>query len=236
MRETFSLVSRLPARGLPPRIYLPILTVSAICIIALVAYFLKIGLGVTGSALGPEAKTTALPAQAVATSRPGEVVVPQTGGAPVGGGGPAAAPAGGGGPPAPVMRMLTELRGRVARNPNDLSALVSLAQLYFDAGKFQQALPYYRRALALDPANPDTRTDYATVLHATGEDLSALDQLNQVLKERPDFPAALFNRGVVDAAIGRRTDAVDSFERFLKVSPHDSKAGEARTALKNLGA
>ena len=50
------------------------------------------------------------------------------------------------------------------------------------------------------------------------------------------FPAALFNRGVVDAAIGRRTDAVDSFERFLKVSPHDSKAGEARTALKNLGA
>ena len=134
------------------------------------------------------------------------------------------------------MRLLTELRGRIARNPSDLSALVSLAQLYFDAGKFAQALPYYRRALALDPGNPDTRTDYATVLHATGQDLDALDQLSVVLKERPDFPAALFNRGVVDAAIGRRTDAVDSFERFLKVSPHDSKAGEARTALKNLGA
>jgi hypothetical protein len=215
---------------------LPILTVSAICVIALIAYFLKIGLGVTGSALGPEAKTTALPATQTATAAPGEVVVPQTGGAPVGGGGPAAAAPAGGGPPAPVQRMLTELRGRIARNPSDLSALVSLAQLYFDAGKFAQALPYYRRALALDPANPDTRTDYATVLHATGDDLGALDQLNVVLKERPDFPAALFNRGVVDAAIGRRTDAVDSFQRFIKVAPHDSKLDEARTALKNLGA
>jgi len=218
-------VSRLPARGLPPRVYLPILTVSAICVIALIAYFLKIGLGVTGSALGPEAKATALPANAIATTAPGEVVVPQSGGAPVGGA-----------PPAPVLRLLTELRGRIARNPSDLSALVSLAQLYFDAGKFAQALPYYRRALAIDPGNPDTRTDYATVLHATGQDLDALDQLAVVLKERPDFPAALFNRGVVDAAIGRRTDAVDSFERFLKVSPHDSKADEAHTALKNLGA
>ena len=227
-------MSRLPARGLPPRVYLPILTVSAICVIALIAYFLKIGLGVTGSALGPEAKATALPANAIATTAPGEVVVPQSGGAPVGGGGPAAAVAGG--PPAPVLRLLTELRGRIARNPSDLSALVSLAQLYFDAGKFAQALPYYRRALAIDPGNPDTRTDYATVLHATGQDLDALDQLAVVLKERPDFPAALFNRGVVDAAIGRRTDAVDSFTRFLKVSPHDSKADEARTALKNLGA
>ena len=227
-------MSRLPARGLPPRVYLPILTVSAICVIALIAYFLKIGLGVTGSALGPEAKATALPANAIATTAPGEVVVPQSGGAPVGGGGPAAAVAGA--PPAPVLRLLTELRGRIARNPSDLSALVSLAQLYFDAGKFAQALPYYRRALAIDPGNPDTRTDYATVLHATGQDLDALDQLAVVLKERPDFPAALFNRGVVDAAIGRRTDAVDSFTRFLKVSPHDSKADEARTALKNLGA
>jgi hypothetical protein len=236
LRETFPFVSRLPARGLPPRIYLPILTVSAICIIALVAYFLKIALGVTGSAIGPEAKSTALPAQSVATGAPGEVVVPQSGGAPVGGGGPAAAPAAGGGPPAPVQRMLTELRGRIARNPGDLSALVSLAQLYFDAGKYQQALPYYRRALALDPGNPDTRTDYATVLHATGDDLGALEQLSLVLKERPDFPAALFNRGVVDAAIGRRTDAVESFQRFIKVSPHDAKVDEARTALKNLGA
>lgn len=229
-------MNRPPARGLPPRIYLPILTVSAICVIALIAYFLKIGLGVTGAALGPEAKTTALPAESVATTAPGEIVVPQSGGAPVGGGGPGAAAAAGAGPPAPVMRLLTELRGRIARNPRDLSALVSLGQLYFDAGKFTQALPYYRRALALDPANPDTRTDYATALHATGDDLGSLAQLALVLRQRPDFPAALFNRGVVDAAIGRRTDAVESFQRFLKVAPHDSKIDEAHTALKNLGA
>jgi tetratricopeptide (TPR) repeat protein len=227
-------VNRPTARGLPPRIALPILAVVALCILAIIAYFLKIGLGVTGAALGPQAKATVMPAAAMPTNAPGEVSVPQTGGAPVGGGGPA--PAQAGGPPAPILRMLTELRGRIARNPGDLSALVSLAQLYFDAGKFSQALPYYRRALAIDPANPDTRTDYATALHATGDDLGALAQLKIVLDERPDFPAALFNRGIVDAAIGRRTDAIDSFKKFLAAAPHDSKDDEARTALKNLGA
>ena len=45
------------ARGLPPRMYLPIVFAFAIVFLAIVGYFLRIGLGVTGSALGPEQGT-----------------------------------------------------------------------------------------------------------------------------------------------------------------------------------
>ncbi|MBD5607147.1 MAG: hypothetical protein IAI48_19000, partial [Candidatus Eremiobacteraeota bacterium] len=45
-----------PSRGLPPRIYLPILVVVALAFLGIVGYFLKVGLGVTGSALGPVAQ------------------------------------------------------------------------------------------------------------------------------------------------------------------------------------
>jgi tetratricopeptide (TPR) repeat protein len=244
-----------PSRGLPPRIYLPILAVTALAFLGIVGYFLKAGLGVTGSALGPVAqqgdsniRATAAPnAGALASAEPNEVVVPQTGGAPnevgggsmpqgsqVGGGSPAQAA--GGGPPAPVQRMLADLRGRLQANPNDLAAIVGLANLYFDAGKFAQSAAYYKRALALDPDNPDTRTDYATALHGENLDLDSLAQLRIVLEKRPRFPEALFNRGIVANAIGRRTEAIAAFKLFLKVAPNDERAGDARTALGNLGA
>jgi hypothetical protein len=249
-------VSGGPARGLPPPIYLPILVVTALAFLGIVGYFLRAGLGVTGSAIGPVAeqgdsniRATSAP---LASSAPGEVVIPQTGGAPgggdsanggsangsapngVGGGTPAQVAAGG--PPAPVQRLLTELRGRLQANPNDIGALVNLANLYFDAGKYAEATPYYERALVLDPDNPDTRTDYATALHAENQDLKALAELHAVLAKRPKFPEALFNDGVVANAVGRRTEAVEAFRLFLRVAPHDERAGDARTALQNLGA
>ncbi len=238
-----------PSRGLPPRIYLPILFATALAFLGIVGYFLRAALGVTGSAIGPVAqqgdsniRATAAPgSDSLATTAPGEVVVPQTGGAApagapngVGGGTPPQTTAGG--PPAPVQRLLTELRGRLQQNPNDLAAIVNLANLYFDAGKYAQAVGYYKRALALDPDNPDTRTDYATALHGENHDLESLAQLQMVLDKRPQFPEALFNEGIVANAIGRRTQAVSAFKAFLRVSPHDQRAGDARTALQNLGA
>jgi tetratricopeptide (TPR) repeat protein len=214
-----------------------------VAFLGLLGYFLRIGLGVTGAALGPMAqqgdaniRATAAPADALPSTDPGDVVVPQTGGANDAGGangmgsangvggGPPAVAAGAGAPPAPVMRLLTDLRGRVQRNPKDLAALVSLANLYFDAAKYPQAIAYYKRALALDPENPDTRTDYATAL------------LDIVLASHPHFAEALFNEGIVANAIGRRTEAITAFRSFLKAAPGDQRAGDARTALQNLGA
>ncbi|GAC1444472.1 MAG: hypothetical protein NVSMB59_11120 [Vulcanimicrobiaceae bacterium] len=234
--------------------------------LGIVGYFLKIGLTTTGSALGPTAqqgdaniRTRGADASGAKTpdgaglggapvggegilpsAAPGEVVVPQSGGGAVGGpsavGGGSPARATAGGPPAPVMRLLVDLRGRLQKNPKDLAALVSIANLYFDAGKFPQAIAYYERALAIDPSNPDTRTDYATALHGKGDDLHALHELESVLAKRPAFPEALFNEGVVANAIGRRTEAIDAFKRFIKVKPNDQRAGDARQALSNLGA
>jgi len=211
--------------------------------LGVIGYFLKVGLGTTGAALGPAVQQG--DANIRATAAPGEVVVPQSGGGlgssgtgagPNGVGGGTPVQAAGGGPPAPVQRLLVDLRGRLQRNPNDLAALVSIANLYFDAAKYAQAIPYYKRALALDPGNPDTRTDYATALHGKGDDLVALHELESVLAKRPNFPEALFNEGVVANAIGRRTEAIDAFKRFLRAKPGDQRAGDARTALQNLGA
>ncbi len=248
-----------PPRGLPPRIYVPILAVVAVLFLGVMGYFLRIGFGETGTALGGTVPAGTVPEQGdariaatpvpEATDAPGTVDVPQTGTGPMNGGVQNAAPAtpdaaGGaaalpaqkaGGPPAPVMAMLKALDGRLAQNPNDLEALVSLADLYFDAGMYERSIAYFKRAIAIDPNNPDTRTDYAAALHATGHDLAALQQIDTVLAQHKNFPQALFDRGVVAASIGRRTEAVTAFQTFLRIAPNDKHAADARTALANLG-
>ena len=229
--------------GLPPRIALPIFAVIAVVFIAIMGYLVKAGLTDSGTALGAgtpaeqgdaRIQATAAPVSAV-TDPPGTFTVPQTGTGPIAQ--TSALPGnavGGGGPPAPVMEELTTMRARLKANPNDLAALVSLGDMYFEAGKFDQAAGYAKRALALDPGNPDVRTDYSTELHQTGHDLDALAQLAIVLKERPRFVAALYNRGVILESIGRRTDAVDAFTRFIAAAPNDPRVADARSTIAEL--
>ncbi|MBV8750666.1 MAG: tetratricopeptide repeat protein [Candidatus Eremiobacteraeota bacterium] len=235
--------------GLPARIAIPILAVFAVIFLGVLGWFLRIGFGTTGSAFGPgtvaeqgDARIQATPAP-IATDPPGTFTVPQTGSGPMQGGStalPGASVGGGnavgGGPPAPIMQELQALRARLAHNPKDLAALVRFGDMEFDAQKFDKATDFYRRALALDPSNPDVRTDLATALHENGHDLDALAQLDAVLKERPDFRPAVFNRGVVLQAIGRRTDAIAAFKHYLAITgPDDPRAPNARAALQQLG-
>lgn len=192
-----------------------------IAVLGVIGYFLKIGLGVTGAALGPA--VTQGDANLAAPGGPNDV----------GGGTPAQAPAGA--PPPPVERLLVELRDRVQRNPRDVSALASLGSMYFEAGKFAQALPYYERALALDPNDAAVRTDYAAAFHALGRDREALAQLQTVLAKRPGYSDALFDEGVVAHAVGQNVLAVTALKQFLHVAPGDERAGDARAALRDLG-
>jgi hypothetical protein len=229
--------------GLPLRIALPIFAVIAVVFIAIMGYLVKAGLTDSGTALGYGApaeqgdariRATAAPV-AMVTDPPGTFTVPQSGNGPIAQ--TSALPGntvGGGGPPAPVMQELATMRARLKANPKDLAALVTLAGMYYDAGKFDQALGYDKRALALDPGNPDVRTDYATALHQTGHDLDALAQLDTVLAGRPAFVQALYNRGVILMAIGRRTDALAAFENFVKVAPNDPRVPDARNTIAEL--
>jgi hypothetical protein len=234
--------------GLPARIAIPILAIFAVIFLGILGWFLRVGFGTTGSAFGPgggpaeqgDARIQATPAP-IATDPPGTFTVPQTGTGPIRGGSNALPGAGVGGgtpagPPAPVMQELQDLRARLSRNPRDLAALVRLGNMEFDAQKFDKAAGFYARALALDPTSPDVRTDYATALHQSGHDLDALKELNVVLRERPSFKTALYNRGVVLQAIGRRTDALDDFRHYLKIAgPDDPRAESARAAIQQLG-
>lgn len=125
-------MQNVPQRGLPPRLYVPILTVIAVVFIGAVYWLVRQGFATGGSVFGAG---TGAAARAVPSAAPPAVNVE------------------GGGPPPVVRVQLTQLRDRIARNPKDDVALTQLADMYLAVGKYAEAIPYYRRALAVNPKN-----------------------------------------------------------------------------------
>jgi hypothetical protein len=123
-----------PKRGLPPRIYLPIVAVIATIFLGAIGWLLHQGLATGGSEFG--AGTSGAPAPAA--SGPPAVSVE-------------------GGPPATVRVQLQQLRDRIARAPKDDVALTQLGDLYLAVDKYSDAIPYYVRALAANPHNVAAR-------------------------------------------------------------------------------
>lgn len=93
------------------------------------AYFLYVGFGTGGSLFGSSTGAPGTPAPPPAVSVEG------------------------GGPPPEVQLQLKTLRARIAKNPRDDVALTQLGDMYLAVGKDAQAIPLYRRALAVNPNN-----------------------------------------------------------------------------------
>jgi cytochrome c-type biogenesis protein CcmH/NrfG len=147
VRSNESFVSR-STSGLPLRIYLPIVVVLAAAFLALMAYLVADGFGVTGSVFGSTAKTGAPP-----SSQGAQNAVE-------------------GGPPPAVMAELSSLRARIASHPNDDVALTQLGDMYLAANKFSDAVPLYRRALKANPHNVAAQTGLEQAqdaLHSAGQ-------------------------------------------------------------------
>jgi cytochrome c-type biogenesis protein CcmH/NrfG len=117
--------------GLPPRTYLPIFIVIAATFLCIMAYLVADGFGVTGSVFG-KAVTTRSAGQTPQQGSQNDVE---------------------GGPPAPVVAELRKLRTRIASHPNDDVALAQLGDMYLASDHFEQAIPFYERALRANPRN-----------------------------------------------------------------------------------
>src|SRR5262245_12896954 len=47
----------------------------------------------------------------------------------------------------------------IKNDPKNAQAVVQLANTYFDAERYEDAIKWYEQGLGLDPNNPDARTD-----------------------------------------------------------------------------
>jgi predicted O-linked N-acetylglucosamine transferase (SPINDLY family) len=101
----------------------------------------------------------------------------------------------------------------------DFGALFIKAAVLRKLGRLDAAADSLRGAVALEPENLDARTTLFHVLQAKGDPAGAARELEAVLKQRPDWPEALYNYGVVLKKLLRPVEAEEALRRAIALQP-----------------
>jgi len=87
--------------------------------------------------------------------------------------------------------------------PAVAASRVELGNLYMDAERWDDAIRWYREALAIDASLPDVATDLGACLVSAGRDKEALAALEQALAKDPAHRLARIERARAGAGAGR---------------------------------
>jgi cytochrome c-type biogenesis protein CcmH/NrfG len=121
------------------------------------------------------------------------------------------------------------------REPSNPAPRVQLGNLYSDAERYDEAIPWYSEALKLDPKNPNVSTDLGIAYYMTNQFDKALGQFDQSLKIDPKHLKTLLNIGVV-RAFGKQDlpGAQKVWEQVVAIAPQSEEAQRAQRALESI--
>jgi tetratricopeptide (TPR) repeat protein len=105
-----------------------------------------------------------------------------------------------------------------------------------DAERWEEAVRWYREALARNPALPDVVTDLGACLVSAGRPAEALVEFERVLRAEPGHRNALYNQGIALMQMGRGNEAAAAWEELLKHHPDDPQLQGLRGRIEQIRA
>jgi len=168
----------------------------------------------------------------------GWIVGSQHAGPPTASAPPASAPSGssasGRAASAPTLdvQRASELERTANSQPNNAAVRVELANVYFDAERFDLAVPWYEAALKLDPKNLDASTDLGVSYYSLNQADRALAQFDHSLSLDPKHLKTLLDQGIV-RAFGKKdfAGAIDSWQKVIAAAPTSPEAQQAKQGI-----
>jgi tetratricopeptide (TPR) repeat protein len=123
------------------------------------------------------------------------------------------------------------------QRPQDAAVRIELANLYFDAERFTDAIRWYQEALTLDPKNVNASTDLGVSYYYTSQPDLALAQFGVSLAIDPRHAKTLLNLGIV-RAFGKQdlAGAAEAWQQVIELAPDSTEARAARQALESMKA
>jgi tetratricopeptide (TPR) repeat protein len=151
---------------------------------------------------------------------------------------PASAPAGAAPGSAPAILDETQvqaLRNVVDRDAKNATARAQLGNLYYDAGRYADAIKWYGESIALDPGDVNVSTDLGVSYYYSNQPDLAIKQLEHSLSIDPKHTKTLLNLGVV-RAFGKQDlkGATEIWRRLVELSPDSQEGRQAKQALDSL--
>lgn len=127
---------------------------------------------------------------------------------------------------------VTALKSVAEREATNPTPRVELANLYFDAERFDEAITWYEEALRLNPKDVNVSTDLGVSYYYTNQPDRAIAQLDRSLEIDPKHPKTLLNMGIVKAFARQDLDgASEAWEQVIQLAPDSPEGQAARRAL-----
>jgi cytochrome c-type biogenesis protein CcmH/NrfG len=137
-------------------------------------------------------------------------------------------------PPLDVQRA-ADLEQQAKARPDDAMVRAELGNVYYDAERFDLAIPWYEAALRLEGRNVDVSTDLALCYYFTSDVDKALRQIDFSLSIDPRHTKTLLNQGIIRAFGKKDLDgAAESWEKVVQIAPESEEARRARQGLDGL--
>ena len=124
-----------------------------------------------------------------------------------------------------------------ARNPQDFWLNFELGWALYVSGRGDEALGFYRAALALRPDASPAHNGVGVVLRGIGRGDEAISHYEKAISIDPDFAAVHNNLGLTLWDKGRRDDAISHYQHAIQLYPKGSAMAHLNLggALRDMG-
>ena len=96
-----------------------------------------------------------------------------------------------------LRQQVAEIEGLLASAPNDPGLMAALANVYFDANRWQDAREWYEKSMQISSDDPNIITDLAVVYRNLEEPQRAIELLDQAIAISAAHWQAWYNKVVV---------------------------------------
>lgn len=134
-----------------------------------------------------------------------------------------------------ALRPEIEAQQRIlSKDPNNQTALVTLANLNFDMKNFQEAAPYYEKAIRKDPTNVGLITDLGTCFLSLNQTDKAIEYYSKSLAIEPNHYQTLMNMGIARMNQGDKDGAAQAWEKLVTLYPNTPNVQMVKDAITRL--
>jgi tetratricopeptide (TPR) repeat protein/glycosyltransferase involved in cell wall biosynthesis len=123
------------------------------------------------------------------------------------------------------------LSGLLVENPADIDALNFLGMIMLNAGRYEEAISFFERAITIFEPHPITHYNLGLCLHHLKYTEKACAHYERAVELKPDYIDAINNRGAALIDLKQYAEAEKNFNTVLALQPYNGKAFNNRGNL-----
>jgi tetratricopeptide (TPR) repeat protein len=133
------------------------------------------------------------------------------------------------------MQAIQNFKKRAQEKPDDVEALVGLADANFMIQRFEVARDNYEKALKADKTHVNARISLSNCYLFMQQPDEAIKQLDELLAVHQDQPEALYNKGLILLNAKRDVNGTrETWNQLVKAHPENNLAKQVKEELAKL--